>query len=173
MEIVKEENPYKRISSNVFHSREDLMKTFKENVVNQSWDAFANQIERNYSMGKGTVIPSFGVFSFMCSELDMKGTTNERERDLKPREPVFIISKAFCDMAKPGIFINSNILPYMQKQNENISHTKLSFTEIALSIGVSKTEAESIIYNCLKYIAEAIYKVYSYIIQSNNSKIRS
>ena len=161
MEIVKEENPYKRISSSVNFSREDLMKTYKENIVNQTWDAFANQIEKNYSLGKGTLIPSFGVFSFMYSELDMKGTTNERERDIRPREPVFIISKAFCDLVKPGIFINGNILPYVQKQNENITHTKISFTEIALSIGVSKTEAESIIYNCLKFIAENIYKVFT------------
>ena len=95
----------------------------------------------------------------MCSDVNLKGTTNERERDLRSREPVFIMSKSFLDFIKPGIFINGNLLPYTQTLNENICHTKISYAEIAISVGIAKHEVEIIIQNCLRFISDSIIRV--------------
>lgn len=160
-------NNLRRVASSLGISREDLMKNYKNDNVNFSWEAFSRFIEKNYNLGKGTIIPSFGIFTFTNVEVNLEGTTNEKSRDLKPRIPVFIMSNAFCDSIKSGIFINGNVLPYTHKSTDsNMSHVKLSYSEIAISVGITKNEIEVIIQNCLKYISEAIIKVFLYYFKS-------
>lgn len=52
-------------------------------------------ISRNLRMGRGVHVPKLGVFTFTPPEVRLKGVTNEKERDLKPRIPVFLIQKDF------------------------------------------------------------------------------
>ncbi len=51
-------------------------------------------------MGRAIHIPKLGLFTFTPPEVRLKvvinfiqGVTNEKERDLKPRIPVFLIQK--------------------------------------------------------------------------------
>lgn len=66
------------------------------------WNALGLYVSRNLRMGRGVSVPKLGVFTFTPPEVRLKviyeftqGVTNEKERDLKPRIPVFLIQKEF------------------------------------------------------------------------------
>jgi len=151
--------------------REDLIKNFSENLINKCWEVFSQYILKNYQMGKGTYIPKFGVFTFANIEYSLEGTTNQFERDLKPRKPVFLSSSDFVEFLKPGIFTPKGVVQYTQKQNNNIPLIKINFTELAMAVNISKVEYFTIIENIIKYIGDKIHKVTKIIIYKTLTNI--
>jgi hypothetical protein len=144
---------------NLGTNREETMNKFKGDIVSLTWEGFSKIIEQNYLQGKGTIVPTFGTFTFISPIVNLKGTTNERDRDIKLRHPVFVMSRSFCEIAKPGIFVNGNMLPFKQTFIDSIPHIKFSFADLTLRLSISKSETENILTNCLKYISESILKV--------------
>lgn len=143
-------------------TREDLIKNFSEVLINKCWEVFCQYISKNYQMGKGTYIPKFGAFTFANIEYSLEGTTNQFERDIKPRRPVFLVSTEFVEFLKQGVYTPKGVIQYTQRQNNNISLIKINFTELAIAVNISKVEYFTIIDNILKYIANKIQKVSIY-----------
>ena len=139
--------------------REDIIKNFSESHISKCWEVLSQYIFKNYQMGKGTYIPKFGAFTFTNVEYSLEGTTNQFERDIKPRKPVFLCSTDFVEFLKPGIFTSKGIVQYTQKQNNSIALIKVNYTELALAVSISKVEYFTIIENILKYIGDKIQKV--------------
>jgi hypothetical protein len=74
-------------------NREDILKSFSPEVLNKAWNCLCEFIAQNYESGKGTLIKGFGTFTFISSEVNLEGTTNQFQRDKKSKKPVFIVSK--------------------------------------------------------------------------------
>src|SRR4051812_24843169 len=110
----------KRINSAGVIRREDILNTYSNEIVSKCWEVFSKFILKNYQAGKGTVIPKFGTFTFNNVEFSLEGTTNQFDRDIKPRKPVFIVSSEFVEKLKPGIFANTGLVYYIQKKNNNV-----------------------------------------------------
>jgi len=157
-EILTETLRHGAISSNGA-GREDLIKNFNEALITKCWEVFCQYIAKNYQMGKGTYIPKFGAFTFANIEFSLEGTTNQYERDVKPRSPVFLCSSDFVEFLNPGIYTPQGIIQYTQKQNNNISMIKINYSELAMAVNISKVEYFTIIENILKYIGEKIHRV--------------
>ena len=132
-------------------SRENILKSFNQNIIDKAWDALCLYITQNYESGRGTIIKGFGVFTYTSSEVNLEGTTNQFSRDKKGKRPVFIVSKEFNEYLKPGQYNpNSGLLIYYtQKQNNSLSHVRLNYAEIAYSLGIKKEECSMIIQNIL------------------------
>lgn len=99
-------------------------------------------------MGRGVNVPKLGVFTFTPPEVRLKGVTNPVERDLRPRNPVFIISKDFAlgVPIKSGIFFHqefgSGIRAYsIYGSNGEVPVAKANFTEIASYANMTKDNA--------------------------------
>jgi hypothetical protein len=88
----------------------------------------------------------------------LEGTSNQFERDIKPRRPLFLVSSDYVEFLKQGVYSQKGILQYTQKQNNNISLIKINFAELALAVNISKVEYFTILDNILKFIAEKIKK---------------
>ena len=139
-------------------SRENILKSFNQPIINKAWEALCVNIAQNYQSGRGTYIKGFGVFTYISPEVNLEGTTNQYSRDKKAIKPVFIVSKEFNEYLKPGQYnYNSGHLIYFtQKQNNSLSHVKLNLAEIAYSMGIKKEECSLIIQNIILYIDNAI-----------------
>ena len=130
-------------------SRENILKSFNQAIIDKAWDALCRNIAQNYESGRGTIIKGFGVFTYVSSEVNLEGTTNQFSRDKKGKRPVFIVSKEFNEYLKPGQY-NPNsgyLIYYTQKQNNSLSHVRLNYAEIAYSLGIKKEECSMIIQN--------------------------
>lgn len=150
---------YRKIAQSQPVNREEMMKSFNEETIKRSWDVFCGFVSKNYQSGKGTVIPSFGVFTFTNAEVNLEGTTNQFIRDKKQRNPVFIVSSDFVETIRPGIFTEKGIIHYRQSLNNSISHVKINYSELSISANVNKAEFVMIIDHLLKFIGDNIRNV--------------
>ena len=82
-------------NKNQIIEREEIINNYSQETIDQVWSSLAINIIQNYQRGKGTLIKGFGVFAFKPQEVILEGTTNPYERDLRFREPIFIVSKEF------------------------------------------------------------------------------
>ena len=140
-------------------NREDILKSFSPEVLNKAWNCLCEFIAQNYESGKGTLIKGFGTFTFISSEVNLEGTTNQFQRDKKSKKPVFIVSKEFNEYLKPGQYSDSNgLIYYNQKLNNSLSHVRINYAEIAYAMGVSKEECYMIIQNQILYLSDQIRK---------------
>ena len=138
-------------------SRENILKSFNQTIINKAWEGLCRNIAQNYESGRGTIIKGFGVFTYISSEVNLEGTTNQFSRDKKGKKPVFIVSKEFNEYLKPGQYNpNGYLMYYTQKQNNSLSHVRLNIAEIAYSLGIKKEECSMIIQNILLYIDNSI-----------------
>ncbi len=95
----------------------EILQNYPTEMIDASWDNLALFILENYQSGKGTIIKGFGTFTFTNIEYSLEGTTNQFDRDLKKRKPVFIVSNEFVEYLKPGIYSNkSGLIYYTQKK---------------------------------------------------------
>ena len=137
-----------------------IMSNFKEDDVLQAWVQFCNLVSKNYEVGRGTIVPRFGTFTYQNSEVSLEGTTNQQQRDKKAKKPVFIVSSEFVEFSKPAIWTPlSGLIQYSQKKNSNMSHVKVNYAEISLGIGLSKGDTQTIIENTLRLVADSIKEV--------------
>jgi hypothetical protein len=146
----------KKINSFEPIKREEIIKKFSPDVIMKSWELVCKFVIKNYQQGKGTVIPKFGIFGFDHAELNLEGTTNQNQRDSKPRRPIFIVAKEFVEKLKPGIFGKNGIVYYQIKKGNNSPQVKMNYAEIAYSLGINKDECFTIIENILGIIADNI-----------------
>lgn len=149
----------KRINSANPLKREDILRNYSNETVQNCWDTFCKYIVKNYQSGRGTIVPKFGTFTFTNTDVNLEGTTNQFNRDLKARKPVFIVSSDYIDKLKPGISTSQGIIYYTQKLNNNISLAKINMAEIAYSLSMKKEECFIIIDNMIKLIGDNITKV--------------
>lgn len=82
--------------------REQIINNYSQETIDACWSALSINIIQNYQRGKGTLIKGFGVFTFKPQQVILEGTTNQYDRDLRVREPVFIISKELNENFCPG-----------------------------------------------------------------------
>lgn len=148
----------KRINSAGVIHRAEILKSYSPELINKVWEVFSKQILKNYQFGKGTFIPKFGIFTFNNIEVNLEGTTNQFDRDNKPRRPVFVVSSDFVERLKPGMYTNTGLVYYTQKKNNSVGHVKVNFSEIAFSLNITKEECVTILDNLIKFIGEAIMK---------------
>ena len=73
----------------------DILSNYPEDMINACWNNLSRFILENYQAGKGTMIKGFGTFTFTNVEYSLEGTTNQYDRDIKKRKPVFIVSTEF------------------------------------------------------------------------------
>ena len=142
--------------------RIDILKNFSEDQINEVWETFCKFISKNYQSGKGTTIPKFGVFTFIATEVNLEGTTNQFQRDHKGKKPIFIVSTDFLDTLKPGQVTPKGILYYNHKQSNSNSHVKINYAELAYSLNIKKEEYFTILDSYIKYIGDSIKKVNFY-----------
>ena len=138
----------------------DILSNYPKEVIDNCWLVFSQTIIENYLKGKGTFIKNFGTFTFTNVEYSLEGTTNEYNRDIKKRNPIFIISKEFIDYLKPGIYSDKYGLIYnTQKENKNMNIIKLNLSKISLALNISKEEVHTIIYSILKNMSDSIRRM--------------
>ena len=136
---------------------EDILSNYPKETIDKCWTVFSRNIIENYQKGKGTFIKNFGTFTFSNVEYNLEGTTNEYNRDIKRRRPVFIVSKDYIDYLKPGIYTEkSGIIYYTQKINKNVSIVKLNFSKLSYGGNISKEELFTIIYSIIKNMSDKI-----------------
>lgn len=165
--VTKKQNQiYAETIRKIAHSqpvnREDIIRNLNEESITRCWEVFCGFISKNYQLGKGTVIPSFGSFTFTNAEVNLEGTTNQFTRDKKQRKPVFIVSSDFVETLKSGIATEKGVIHYQQKLNNSISHVKINYAELSISANMNKAEFVTIIDHLLRFIGENIRNV-SYI----------
>ena len=160
-----------RLTNNIFNQglrllnssqpikRADILNSFSEDLISKAWEVFSKFIAKNYLSGKGTSIPKFGVFTFSANEVNLEGTTNQFQRDLKARKPVFIVSSDFVEKLKPGQSTPNGMVYYNQKQNNNMNHVKINYAELAFSLNLKKEDYFTIIDNYIKFIGDSIISV--------------
>ena len=145
----------------------EILSNYPEEIKNKCWLNLSRSIIENYHSGKGTFIKGFGTFTFTNVEYNLEGTTNQYNRDIKPRYPVFLVSNEFVDYLKPGIYTEkSGLIYYTQKLNNKVPIIKLNLAKISYGANISKEECFTIISSTIKLMADQIRrKVY------NNNKI--
>ena len=115
--------------------------------------SFKYCIIQNYQRGKGNLIKGFGLFTFKSPEIILKGTTNEFDRDIRLREPIFIVSKELNDKFCPGEYNRQNGIKYFtQKESKDIPIVKFNYAEISYSLSISKDEVINILKHLFSYI---------------------
>ena len=149
-----------RISNNIKgkqFTREDILSKYSQETIDECWNSLTTNIIQNYQRGKGTLIKGFGVFTFKAPEVVLKGTTNEFDRDIRLREPIFIVSKEFNENFCPGEYNRQNVIKYFtQKESKDISIVKINYAEIAYNLSISKDELSNIVKHLFSYINESI-----------------
>jgi hypothetical protein len=150
---------YRKITHSQPINREEIIKNFNEETIKRVWEVFCGFVSKNYQFGKGTVIPSFGTFTFSNAEVNLEGTTNQFIRDKKQRNPVFIVSNDFVEYTKPGIFTEKGIIHYKQSLNNSISHVKINYAELSISANLNKAEFVTMIDHIIRLIGESIRNV--------------
>ena len=109
----------------------EILSNYPEEMIDSCWNNLSLLILENYQSGKGTIIKGFGTFTFTNIEYSLEGTTNQYDRDLKKRNPVFIVSQEFVEYLKPGIYTNKNgLIYYTQKKNNSVSIVKDNYAKI-------------------------------------------
>lgn len=149
----------KKIANSQPVNREEIMKNLNEDSTKRCWEVFCGFISKNYQFGRGTIIPSFGTFTFTNTEVNLEGTTNQFIRDKKQRKPVFIVSSDFVETLKPGIVTENGIIHYQQKLINSVSHVKINYAELSISANLNKAEFVTIIDHLLRFIADNIRNV--------------
>ena len=140
-------------------SVEEVLSHYSPEIIEECWNALTTNIIQNYQRGKGTYIKGFGLFTYKSPEVILEGTTNEYDRDLKLREPIFIVSKEWNENFYPGEYNRQNGIKYFtQKESKDISIVKINYAEIAYSLSISKDELSNILKNIFLYINESIIK---------------
>ncbi|MBR3632603.1 MAG: DUF4496 domain-containing protein, partial [Elusimicrobiaceae bacterium] len=135
----------------------DILSCYPQDLIDKCWENLSRYIVENYQSGKGTFIKGFGNFTFSNIEYSLEGTTNEYERDIKRRRPVFIVSKEFIDYLKPGIYTEkSGLLYYTQPLNNNIPTVKINYSKISYGTNLSKDECSNIISSMIKTLGDQI-----------------
>ena len=138
-------------------NRKDILSSYNQKILEETWIQLSNYIRKNYESGKGTFIKGFGTFTFCNPEYNLEGTTNQFKRDIKLRRPVFIVSKEFVDYLKPGQFTkNGGLIYYIQQKNNNVNIKKINYNEIAFSLNISKEECNEIIKNIIGDMGDKI-----------------
>ena len=138
-------------------SYSDILSNYPREMVDACWDNLSRFILENYQAGKGTLIKGFGTFTFTNVEYSLEGTTNQYNRDLKKRNPVFIVSNEFVEYLKPGIFSTKNgLLYYTQKINNSVSIVKVNYAKISYGINISKEECFTILSTTFKLMGDQI-----------------
>jgi hypothetical protein len=148
----------KRINSQLQLTRDEILNKYNDDTIKHVWESFCYSIYKNYFLGKGTIIPGFGTFTFRNPELNLEGTTNQFIRDTKPRVPIFLKSFEFLDHIKSAIYFNGNLVQYSQNLNNSLSHIKMSYTELGIQLNLNKSEVSNIINNCLGLISDAVIR---------------
>ena len=137
--------------------REQIINNYSQETIDACWSALSINIIQNYQRGKGTLIKGFGVFTFKPQQVILEGTTNQYDRDLRVREPVFIISKELNENFCPGEYTRQNgIRYYTQKESKDISIVKINYAEMAYSISISKDELTYLLKHLFMHINESI-----------------
>lgn len=88
--------------------------------------------------------------------------TNQSERDVRIRKPVFIISKEFGNgiTVKPGIMSTQGIRPYsLSGVPSGVPLTKVNFVEIGMNAGVDKDTASLCIMRLLQNLTLKVQEV--------------
>jgi hypothetical protein len=140
--------------------RQTILNNYSTETIERVWEAFSKSIAINFQMGKGTHVHKFGSFTFTNPEVNLEGTTNQFNRDNKARKPVFLVSNDFVERLKSGIYGSNGIIYYTQKLNNNISHVKVNFTQIALNAGINKDDCVTIFDHYIKAIGDSIVNVF-------------
>ena len=136
-------------NKNIINSKE-LFNSFEQNILKETWIQLCKYIQKNYENRKGTLIKGFGTFTFLDQEINIEGTNNKNDKELKIGRPIFIVSKEFVEFIKPGIFNTIyGLIPFKQKNNNMNNVKKINFNEIALSSNISKDECYQIIKNII------------------------
>ena len=137
--------------------RESIINNYSQETIDSCWSSLSVNIIQNYQRGKGTLIKGFGVFTFKPNEVILEGTTNQYDRDLRLREPIFIVSKEFNENFLPGEYTRQNgIRYYTQKESKDISIVKINYAEMAYSISMSKDELTNLLKHLFLYMSESI-----------------
>ena len=155
------EKGYIAINHHGMVNRNQILNSYDQEILKESWIQLCNYIHRNYETGKGTYIKGFGTFTFMDPEISSEGMTNQIERDIKIklRKPVFIVSEEFSDLIQPGIFNDKDgLIPYIQKKYKSVNIKKINYNEISLSLNISRDECFQIIKNIFLDMSEQIKK---------------
>ena len=134
-----------------------ILSNYPEEMVNACWDNLSRFILENYQSGKGTMIKGFGTFTFTNVEYSLEGTTNQYDRDIKRRKPVFIVSTEFVEYLKPGMYNKTGgLLYYTQKINNSVSIVKVNYAKISYGLNISKEECYTIISTTFKLMGDHI-----------------
>ena len=135
----------------------DILSNYPEDMLNACWNNLSRFILENYQAGKGTMIKGFGTFTFTNVEYSLEGTTNQYNRDIKKRKPVFIVSQEFVEYLKPGMYNKKGgLLYYTQKMNNSVSTVKVNYAKISYGINISKEECFTIISTTFKLMGDQI-----------------
>ena len=135
----------------------DILNNYPQEMVEACWNNLSRFILENYQAGKGTMIKGFGTFTFTNVEYSLEGTTNQYYRDLKKRNPVFIVSNELVEYLKPGIYTDkSGLLYYTQKLNNSVPIVKVNYAKISYGINISKEECFTIISTTFKLMGDQI-----------------
>ena len=135
----------------------DILSNYPEDMLNACWNNLSRFILENYQSGKGTMIKGFGTFTFTNVEYSLEGTTNQYNRDIKKRKPVFIVSQEFVEYLKPGMYNKKGgLLYYTQKINNSVSTVKVNYAKISYGINISKEECFTIISTTFKLMGDQI-----------------
>ena len=138
-------------------SLQDILSYYPQDIINKCWENLSRFIIENYQSGKGTFIKGLGTFTFTNVEYSLEGTTNEYERDIKRRRPVFIVSNEFIDYLKPGIYTEkSGLLYFIQPVNNNIPIVKINYAKISYGTNICKEECVNIILSVIKEMGDQI-----------------
>ena len=135
----------------------DILSNYPEDMINACWNNLSRFILENYQAGKGTMIKGFGTFTFTNVEYSLEGTTNQYNRDIKRRKPVFIVSTEFVEYLKPGMYTKKGgLLYYTQKINNSVSIVKVNYAKISYGTNISKEECYTIISTTFKLMGDQI-----------------
>jgi hypothetical protein len=136
---------------------QEILSNYPNQVIDKCWLNLSRSIIENYQSGKGTFIKGVGTFTFSNVEYNLEGTTNQYDRDIKPRIPLFLVSNEFVDYLKPGIFTEkSGLIYYTQKLNNKVPIIKVNYAKISYGANISKEECFTIISSTFKLMADQV-----------------
>ena len=135
----------------------DILSNYPEDMIDACWNNLSRFILENYQAGKGTMIKGFGTFTFTNVEYSLEGTTNQYDRDIKKRKPVFIVSTELVEYLKPGMYNKKGgLLYYTQKINNSVSIVKVNYAKISYGLNISKEECYTILSTTFKLMGDQI-----------------
>ena len=136
---------------------EDILSNYSADLIDKCWMTLSRSVIENYQAGRGTFIKGLGTFTFTNVEYSLEGTTNQYERDVKKRRPIFIVSPEFVDYLRPGQFTTkSGLIYYTQKINNSISICKVNYATLSYGVNISKEEYVTIVSTVIKNMGDQI-----------------